>query len=207
MSEHFEETKQLLEQVLANQQSLHDAMSDLANRFSELEKKVSDLNDIAEQSKTDPDAWLDLESDPLYPHARQLVVEVGKASTSLLQRVLRIGYSRAASLIDTLEENDVIGPIDGSRPRTIILTQDELDNEDELADSDFQFDTFIPDGDDDLYEAAKLAVVEAGKASTSYLQRKLRIGYSRSARLMDMLEENGVIGPVDGIKPRTLLQS
>ncbi len=61
------------------------------------------------------------------------------------------------------------------------------------------------DGDDELYEDAKQAVIEAGKASTSYLQRKLRIGYSRAARLMDILEENGVIGPQDGSKPREVI--
>jgi DNA segregation ATPase FtsK/SpoIIIE, S-DNA-T family len=61
------------------------------------------------------------------------------------------------------------------------------------------------DGDDDLYEDARVAVIEAGKASTSYLQRKLRVGYSRAARLMDLLEENGVIGPADGSKPREIL--
>jgi S-DNA-T family DNA segregation ATPase FtsK/SpoIIIE len=59
--------------------------------------------------------------------------------------------------------------------------------------------------DDDLYEDAKQAVIEAGKASTSYLQRKLRVGYSRAARLVDLLEEKGVIGPADGAKPRQIL--
>jgi S-DNA-T family DNA segregation ATPase FtsK/SpoIIIE len=59
--------------------------------------------------------------------------------------------------------------------------------------------------DDDLYEDAKVAVIEAGKASTSYIQRKLRVGYSRAARLMDLLEEKGVIGPADGAKPRQVL--
>lgn len=63
------------------------------------------------------------------------------------------------------------------------------------------------DEEDDLYEEAKNAVVTAGKASTSYLQRKLRIGYSRAARLMDLLEERGVIGPQDGSKPREILLS
>jgi len=58
------------------------------------------------------------------------------------------------------------------------------------------------DDDDDLYPEAKQAVLEAGKASTSYLQRKLRIGYARAARLIDILEERGVIGPGDGAKPR-----
>ena len=61
------------------------------------------------------------------------------------------------------------------------------------------------DVDDDMYEAAKAAVIEAGKASTSYIQRKLRVGYARAARLVDMLEERGVIGPGDGAKPREIL--
>ena len=61
------------------------------------------------------------------------------------------------------------------------------------------------DVDDDLYAAAKEAVEEAGRASTSYLQRKLRIGYSRAARLMDLLEEKGVIGPADGSRPREVM--
>ncbi len=64
----------------------------------------------------------------------------------------------------------------------------------------------LDDGDDDdMYEAARAAVLEAGKASTSYLQRKLRVGYARAARLIDILEERGVIGPGDGAKPREVL--
>lgn len=61
------------------------------------------------------------------------------------------------------------------------------------------------DSDDDLYEDAKAAVEEAGRASTSYLQRKLRIGYSRAARLMDILESKGVIGAADGSRPREII--
>jgi DNA segregation ATPase FtsK/SpoIIIE, S-DNA-T family len=61
------------------------------------------------------------------------------------------------------------------------------------------------DAEDELFDDAKMAVIEAGKASTSYLQRKLRIGYSRAARLMDILEEQGVIGPADGARPREIL--
>lgn len=66
-------------------------------------------------------------------------------------------------------------------------------------------DMMDDDSDDDLYMEAKAAVEEAGRASTSYLQRKLRIGYSRAARLMDILEEKGVIGPADGSRPRDVL--
>ncbi len=60
--------------------------------------------------------------------------------------------------------------------------------------------------DDEMYEEARIAVIEAGKASTSYLQRKLKLGYARAARLMDKLEERGVIGPGEGAKPREVLE-
>lgn len=59
--------------------------------------------------------------------------------------------------------------------------------------------------EDDLYEEARQTVIEAGKASTSYLQRKLGVGYARAARLIDMLEERGVIGPGSGAKPREVI--
>ncbi|MEO5646625.1 MAG: DNA translocase FtsK 4TM domain-containing protein [Candidatus Paceibacterota bacterium] len=59
--------------------------------------------------------------------------------------------------------------------------------------------------DDELYEEARMIIVEAGKASTSYLQRKLKVGYARAARLIDMLEDRGIVGPADGAKPRDVL--
>jgi S-DNA-T family DNA segregation ATPase FtsK/SpoIIIE len=59
--------------------------------------------------------------------------------------------------------------------------------------------------DDDMYESAKQAVIEAGKASTSYIQRKLGVGYSRAAKLVDMLEARGVVGPANGSKPRDII--
>jgi DNA segregation ATPase FtsK/SpoIIIE, S-DNA-T family len=61
--------------------------------------------------------------------------------------------------------------------------------------------------EDDMYEQAKETVIETGKASTSFLQRKLGIGYSRAARLMDILEKKGVIGPANGAKPREVYTS
>lgn len=78
-------------------------------------------------------------------------------------------------------------------------------NGDDALGKGILFDSLMEEGaedDDELYEQARLAVMEAGKASTSYIQRKLRVGYARAARLMDMLEERGVIGPQDGAKPR-----
>lgn len=60
-------------------------------------------------------------------------------------------------------------------------------------------------GDDPLYEDAKRLVIQVRKASASYLQRRLRVGYARAARLIDLLEERGVVGPGDGAKPREVL--
>lgn len=59
--------------------------------------------------------------------------------------------------------------------------------------------------DDELYEQAKQAVIEAGKGSASLLQRRLRIGYARAANLLDALEEAGIVGPPRGSKPRQVL--
>lgn len=59
--------------------------------------------------------------------------------------------------------------------------------------------------DDDMYKDAVRVVVDSGKASTSLLQRRLRIGYSRAARIMEEMEEQGVIGPADGARPREVL--
>lgn len=68
-----------------------------------------------------------------------------------------------------------------------------------------EFDEEGLEDDDGLYEQAREIVLEAGKASTSYIQRKLRVGYSRAARLIDLLEKRGVVGPADGSKPREVI--
>jgi DNA segregation ATPase FtsK/SpoIIIE, S-DNA-T family len=61
------------------------------------------------------------------------------------------------------------------------------------------------DDDDEMYENAREVVIQTGKASTTFLQRKLRLGYARAARLMDLLEERGVVSPQDGSKQREVL--
>jgi DNA segregation ATPase FtsK/SpoIIIE, S-DNA-T family len=62
------------------------------------------------------------------------------------------------------------------------------------------------DVDDDLYQDAVRVVCEMGRASTSTLQRRLRIGYGRAARLLDLMEKDGIVGPPDGTKPREVLK-
>jgi S-DNA-T family DNA segregation ATPase FtsK/SpoIIIE len=63
------------------------------------------------------------------------------------------------------------------------------------------------DVDDTAWEDAVRVVIEHKKASTSYLQRRLRIGYSRAARLIETMEEQGIVGPADGSRPREVLVS
>ena len=118
--------------------------------------------------------------------AKPVRIQTAFISESEVRRVVSYIKSHNAGNLSSIdfggtsaEPNDVIGLVNGD------LYDDEID--------------------DDLYEEARAAVEEVGRASTSYLQRKLRIGYSRAARLMDVLEAHGVIGPADGSKPREIL--
>ncbi len=81
----------------------------------------------------------------------------------------------------------------------------EAENNSPGEDSIFGASVDDNDADDEVYNDALKIVIESGKASTSYLQRRMRIGYSRAARIIDLMEERGIIGPQDGAKPRTIL--
>lgn len=63
--------------------------------------------------------------DDLYPQAVQMVVEMQSASVSMIQRRFRVGYTRAARLIDAMEDNGIVGPYEGSKPRTVLVSQTE----------------------------------------------------------------------------------
>ena len=76
--------------------------------------------DVEEELKQAGETTGDLEEDELLPQAREEVIRANRASATLLQRRLRIGYARAARLLDLLEEEGTIGPADGSRPRQVL---------------------------------------------------------------------------------------
>lgn len=69
------------------------------------------------------------ERDPLFDEAKSAILEAGKASASLLQRRLKVGYARAARLLDELEEAHIIGPGEGAKPREILVTESEIDSD------------------------------------------------------------------------------
>lgn len=86
------------------------------------------LEPPAEEVDGDEDAELsDGEQDPMYQDAVRVVLEMGKASTSTLQRRLRLGYGRAARILDMMYRDGIIGPPDGSRPREVLKRPEWLD--------------------------------------------------------------------------------
>lgn len=85
------------------------------------EKVVGEINNNFKLSTS--------ESDELLPNAIEMVVDEGQASISLLQRRLKIGYARAARIIDEMEERGVVGGYEGSKPRKVLITKEEIEND------------------------------------------------------------------------------
>ena len=95
--------------------------------------------------------------DELTLDAKEIVIKAGKASATLLQRRLRVGYARAARLLDILEDMGVVSPADGSKPREVFISQEELEENfssdlDEALEDEHKDDTFrqVQDNDEDL---------------------------------------------------------
>lgn len=94
----------------------------------EFVKKQVDGVDYQEEILTDiPETASTMEADELLKDAVELVVETGQASISMLQRKFRVGYNRAARLVDQMEERGIVGPSLGSKPREVLLTRLELE--------------------------------------------------------------------------------
>ena len=106
-----------VEQVVKFVKTKHDTEYD-KSVIEEIEKNAAESNKSnKEESGNDG-----LSSDPMMPEAIKVVVEAGQASTSLLQRRLRLGYARAGRLIDEMEQMGVVGPHEGSKPRQVLLS-------------------------------------------------------------------------------------
>jgi DNA segregation ATPase FtsK/SpoIIIE, S-DNA-T family len=100
------------------------ALAEYQQHFLEAPQEQLDAAVATGVSSGEPSEEGDTEDDPMYGDAVKLVVEFGKASTSLLQRRLRIGYGRAAHLIDLMEQDGIVGAADGPKPREVLKRPD-----------------------------------------------------------------------------------
>lgn len=113
-----EEVEAVVEYIKNDHSS--DYSSDIQNEI----ERLAVVDKKAKNSDTSNDS--DGEADTMLDEAIKVVVELGQASTSLLQRKLKLGYSRAARIMDQMEERGVIGPYEGAKPRQILITQADL---------------------------------------------------------------------------------
>jgi DNA segregation ATPase FtsK/SpoIIIE, S-DNA-T family len=121
---------------------------------------------------------------------------------------LPAGSSRIHRLHGPLvTESEIASVCDFWREQAKAIYNEELlkPPKDERAAEEGQTDSG-EDVDDDLYQEAVRVVCEMGRASTSTLQRRLRVGYGRAARLIDLMEKDGIVGPPDGSRPREVLK-
>ncbi len=101
----------------------------------ELSESIETELDRVERFGTGPTGVV-AELDPVYQEAKEIILETRKASASFLQRKLRIGYARAARLLDMLEERGIVGPADGARPREVFFDEDALMDEQKKDDKE-----------------------------------------------------------------------
>ncbi len=94
--------------------------------------------------------------------------------------------------------------VTSSNSKPEFLEESVFEEESDVDDGDEEF--MDDEGDEDLYEMAKKIVYERKSASASYLQRRLKIGYNRAARIVEQMEEDGIVGPANGSKPREILK-
>ncbi len=107
-----------VERVVAFVKEAQDADYD-ENVMEEIEKQA-----VAEKNSGGDGGGFS-EEDEMLPKAIECVIEAGQASTSLLQRRLKLGYARAARLIDEMEQRGVVGPFEGSKPRQVLMTRQQ----------------------------------------------------------------------------------
>ena len=93
--------------------------------LEEIEKKAQQT-DKKSVTAADPDPTTEeLDGDEMLPAAVDVILETGQASVSMLQRRLKLGYARAARIVDEMEEKGIVGPFQGSKPRTILITKEQ----------------------------------------------------------------------------------
>jgi len=92
--------------------------------MDEIEKKAAQTGNKTPTTDQEPTRD-ELDGDEMLPAAVDIILETGQASVSMLQRRLKLGYARAARIVDEMEEKGIVGPFVGSKPRTILITKDQ----------------------------------------------------------------------------------
>ena len=92
--------------------------------MEEIEKKALQTGNKATTADTEPNGD-ELDGDEMLPAAVDVILETGQASVSMLQRRLKLGYARAARIVDEMEEKGIVGPFVGSKPRSILITKEQ----------------------------------------------------------------------------------
>ena len=117
--------------------------------LEEIEKKAVQTGKKAATADPEPSAE-ELDGDELLPAAVDVILETGQASVSMLQRRLKLGYARAARIVDEMEEKGFVGPFQGSKPRSILITKEQWEAKKNGMDGQMQmddlpFDPPVPD--------------------------------------------------------------
>jgi len=122
------EIKKVINWITDSNLAIKETTDEIEEGFLETEVEdnslMSELTKSAEAPETQMDNFYSKE-DPMYEEAKRIVISSKKASTSLLQRRLGIGYARAARLMDILEERGVVGPQEGAKPREVYFSEEE----------------------------------------------------------------------------------
>ncbi len=121
--------------------------------MEEIEKKAAQTGNKGSAAMQDPDASeAEMEGDEMLPAAVDVILETGQASVSMLQRRLKLGYARAARIVDEMEEKGIVGPFVGSKPRAILVTKEQWQNMRNGSDPQMQFEDLQEDTEDGFLE-------------------------------------------------------
>ncbi len=115
--------------------------------INHIEKAAEDKKGGAQESAAEAPAD---DADELLPAAIDIILESGQASVSMLQRRLKLGYSRAARLVDQMEERGIVGPFEGSKPRQLLITKAQW-REMQLINGTAPADSFLPDDEEEEF--------------------------------------------------------
>ena len=119
--------------------------------MEEIEKKAAQTGSTAKPGTEPEPAAEELAGDEMLPAAVDVILETGQASVSMLQRRLKLGYARAARIVDEMEEMGIVGPFQGSKPRAILVTKEEWEAKRSGNQTQLNFDD-LEDTSEDLSE-------------------------------------------------------